>query len=324
MTRILITGSSGFIGTNMIEYLLKRGHTDLLGVDVLPPKVHDHRHLWTQCDLLEKEHLCRVVRDFGATHVIHLAGRTDMDGKSVDDYAANHIGTEIMIDAIRNASSVRQVIFTSSQFVVGPGKLPSDEFDFRPHTIYGQSKVLSEQAVRKAELACVWTIVRPTNVWGKWHPRYPNEFWRVLKKGRYVHPGGKGVTRCYAYVGNVVEQLYTILNSEPDKVNREMFYVGDAPIDLLDWTNAFSMELVGKPVRVVPRPVVRAIAKIGDGIIAAGGKFPIYTTRYQSMTQDYITPMHKTFECLGNPRIRLKEGVKDTVSWLRSQGEFWR
>ena len=61
------------------------------------------------------------------------------------------------------------------------------------------------------------------------------------------------------YVGNVVEELYNILNSEPDKVNREMFYVGDAPIDLLDWTNAFSMELVGTPVRVVvPQRSIRS------------------------------------------------------------------
>ena len=324
MSRILITGSSGFIGTNMVEYLLERGHTKLLCLDVRPPKLDDHRELWTECDLLEKENLCRVVREFEATHVIHLGGRTDMDGKSVEDYSSNHVGTENMVDAIRNSPSIEQVIFTSSQFVVGPGRLPSDEFDFRPHTIYGQSKVLSEKSVRNAELACVWTIVRPTNVWGKWHPRYPNEFWRVLKQGRYVHPGGKGVIRCYAYIGNVVEQLYAILNSPPEKVDREVFYVGDAPMDLLDWTNAFSMEMVGKPVRVVPRPVVRAIAKVGDGIIAAGGKFPIFTSRYQSMTQDYITPMDKTFERLGNPRIGLEEGVKDTVTWLRSQGEFWR
>jgi len=57
----------------------------------------------------------------------------------------------------------------------------------------------------------------------------------------------------------VVEELYNILNSEFDKVNREMFYVGDAPIDLLDWTNAFSMELVGTPVRVVvPQRSIRS------------------------------------------------------------------
>ena len=324
MKRILVTGSSGFIGTNMVEHLLKQGCTKLLAIDVHPPKVTDHQRFWKRCDVMDKDDLGATLREFRATQVIHLAGRTDMEGKSVEEYAANHVGTENMIAAIRKAPSVERVIFTSSQFVVGPGEMPSSESDFRPHTIYGQSKVLSEQAVRKADLPCVWTIVRPTNVWGKWHPRYPNEFWRVLKQGRYVHPGGKAVTRCYAYVGNVVEQLCTILNSEPGKVDREVFYVGDAPIDIYDWTNAFSMELVGKPVRVVPRPVLRAIAKVGDGVIAAGGKFPIFTSRYQSMTEDYVTPMDKTFERLGSPSIGLSQGVKETVSWLRSQGDFWR
>jgi nucleoside-diphosphate-sugar epimerase len=324
MIRIAVTGGSGFIGTNMIEYLLKDGDIDLLSLDVRPPKEAAHQRFWTKCDILDKDQLTRTLQEFKPTHIIHFAGRTDMDGKSEEDYAANHVGTENLIAAIQTLPTVERVIFTSSQFVVGPGKLPTSDSEFRPHTIYGQSKVLSEQAIRKAELSCIWTIVRPTNVWGKWHPRYPNEFWRVLKQGRYVHPGGKGVTRCYAYVGNVVEQVSTILAAPPEVIDREVFYVGDAPIDLWDWTNAFSMELVGGPVKVVPRPVVRVIAKVGDGIIAVGGKFPIFTSRYQSMTQDYVTPMEKTFERLGTPRIGLVKGVKETVEWLRTQDEFWR
>jgi hypothetical protein len=125
-------------------------------------------------------------------------------------------------------------------------------------------------------------------------------------------------------VGNVVEQVFSILAASPETVDKRVFYVGDPPIDLWDWTNAFSLELVGRPVRVVPRPLVRAIARIGDAVIALGGKFPIFTSRYRSMTEDYVTPMQRTFDCLGMPRVGLIEGVKETVCWLQSQGEFWR
>jgi len=258
------------------------------------------------------------------TQIIHLAGRTDMEGKTVDDYAANHVATGNLVAAIRYLPSVERAIFTSSQFVVGPGPLPASDVEFRPHTIYGQSKAKSEQVIRDADLPCIWTIVRPTNVWGKWHPRYPNEFWRVLKQGRYVHPGRKGVVRSYAYVGTVVQQLRAILMASPDAVHRELFYVGDAPIDLLDWTNAFSMELVGRPVRVVPRPIVHCMAKVGDAVIAFGGNFPIFTSRYSSMTEEYLTPMQKTLDRLGVPSVDLAEGVKETVTWLRSQGDSWQ
>jgi nucleoside-diphosphate-sugar epimerase len=242
----------------------------------------------------------------------------------VDDYAANHIGTRNVITAIQNISSVEKAVFTSSQFVVGPGAPPEHEEEFRPHTIYGESKILSERAVREAELLCSWTIIRPTNIWGRWHPRYPNEFWRVLKQGRYFHPGGSPVIRCYGYVGNVVEQVLTILGRRDGKLDRRVIYVGDAPIDLHDWTNAFSLCLTGKPVRVVPRPLVKALAKFGDVVQGCGGKFPIYSSRFHSMTEDYVTPMDATFDVLGPSRISLEEGVRETVDWLRSEDESWR
>jgi nucleoside-diphosphate-sugar epimerase len=208
--------------------------------------------------------------------------------------------------------------------VVGPGILPEDDFDFRPHTIYGQSKVLSEKAIRAAELQCTWTIIRPTNIWGKWHPRYPFEFWRVVKDGRYVHPGGERVVRCYGYVGNVVHQIQTILAARPATVHHRVFYVGDPPIDLFEWANAFSLELTGSEVRVVPRLILMALAKVGDAVNAIGGKFPIFSSRYRSMTESYITPMQPTFEALGQPPISLSEGVRETGKWLRELAPHWR
>jgi hypothetical protein len=131
------------------------------------------------------------------------------------------------------------------------------------------------------------------------------------------------VQRCYGYVGTIVKQIQTILESSPDVVDRNVFYVGDAPIDLLDWTNAFSLELTGRPVQVVPRPILRTLALGGDIVIACGGSFPIFTSRYRSMTEDYVTPMQKTFERLGSSGISLEQGVKETATWLRTTGTFW-
>ena len=323
MRRIAVTGSSGFIGTNVVEALARREDVELLGLDLAEPRDETQRRYWKKCDLLEVEELRAALKEFQPTEVVHLGGRTDMFGKELKDYAANHVGTENLIAVLQGLGSVERVVFTSSQFVVGPGALPTSDTEFRPHTIYGESKVKSEEAVRAAELDFVWTIIRPTNIWGKWHPRYPNEFWKVLKQGRYVHPGGRSVRRCYGYVGTIVEQIETILTSAPEVVDRSVFYVGDAPMDLLDWTNAFSLELTGKPVHVVPRPVLRTLAFGGDVVIACGGRFPIFSSRYRSMTEDYVTPMEKTFERLGTPRISLEQGVRETAVWLRSTGSFW-
>jgi nucleoside-diphosphate-sugar epimerase len=245
-----------------------------------------------------------------------------MEGKTVEDYAVNSQGTKNVAHAVKVTSSVARVIFTSTQYVVGPGALPAHDQDFRPHTIYGESKVLSEKAVRSANLSCVWTIVRPTNIWGSWHPRYAREFWLVLKKGLYLHPGPQPVIRSYGYVGNVVLQLERILRSAENSVNGKVFYVGDESINLLEWVNAFSTELTGRKVRVLPRAFLRFLAWVGDSVIALGGRFPIFSSRFRSMTEDYQTPISETFTVLGKPEIPLREGVRETVSWLRTLDEF--
>jgi nucleoside-diphosphate-sugar epimerase len=321
--RLLITGGSGFIGANLILEIDRRGGYEVLNLDVAQPKFASTTAKYRRCDLMDRPAVEQSFAEFQPTHVVNLAGRTDMFGAMVDDYAANHIGTQNVIAAIRQTPSVENIVFTSSQFVVGPGRLPDCDEDYRPHTIYGQSKVETEKAIRRANLSVSWTIIRPTNIWGRWHPRYPREFWRVLKQGRYVHPGGPPVTRCYGYVGNILDQVLTILAREDGSLNGKTFYVGDPPIDIYEWTNAFSLELTGKPVRVMPRPVLLAMAKAGDLVIKFGGNFPIYTSRFRSMTEDYVTPMDPTYAALGPPRISMKEGVHETAEWLRTEGAFW-
>ncbi len=322
--RLLVTGGSGFIGANFIrEAQACDPEAAILNLDTARSKDASNEHLRQGCDVLDREALARQMQMFAPTHVLHFAARTDVLGKTVGDYLANHVGTANVIAAIQGTPSVRNAIFTSSQFVVGPGELPRDDEDFRPHTVYGQTKVLGEQAVRAADLHCAWTIIRPTNVWGRWHPRYPTEFWRVLKQGRYFHPGGRRVMRCYAYVDNVVKQTWQLMDRDDGAFDRQVFYVGDDPIDLLDWTNAFSRELTGRPVRVVPSSLLRAVGKVGDVIIAAGGRFPLFSSRFRSMTEDYMTPMAPTFAALGPSPVGLEQGVKDTVAWLRSEDPFW-
>jgi nucleoside-diphosphate-sugar epimerase len=261
----------------------------------------------------------RIFDEIRPRYVVHLAARTDMGGKTVEDYSLNSVGTQHVVDAILESGSVERAVFVSTQFVVGPGALPKDDVDFRPHTIYGESKVLAEKAVRNGNLPCVWTIVRPTNIWGSWHPRYPTEFWRVVDRGLYFHPGSKPVIRSYGYVGNVVRQIGTILEKPAELVNQKVFYVGDPPIELLKWVNAFSVQLKGHEAYVIPQGMLRMLAWVGDGLVKMGLKFPIYSSRLRSMTENYPTPMEPTFAVLGPPTKSLEEGVKETVEWFRTQ-----
>jgi nucleoside-diphosphate-sugar epimerase len=317
---IVVTGSSGFIGTHLVDALELHPGLRIVNLDLEPPRKKSHLRYWVRCDIMQAAELQQIVADLSPNFVVHLAARTDMEGKTVDDYATNHVGTQNVVAAIASSTVIERAIFVSTQFVVGPGPLPRHDLDFRAHTIYGESKVLAELAIRNGKLECTWTIVRPTNVWGSWHPRYPREFWKVLQSGLYFHPGSKPVTRSYGYVGNVVGQMCAIFEAPSENVNQRVFYVGDPPIKLLDWVNAFSIQLTGHRARVIPQSLLRLLAWTGDCLVAVGVNFPIFSSRLRNMTEDYPTPMEPTYALLGPPMTSLEDGVRETVEWLRTTG----
>jgi GlcNAc-P-P-Und epimerase len=319
--RVLVTGGSGFIGTNLLLRLLS-GPAVILNLDLKPPPVEGLRSSWSCCDITDDAATRRAIVDFGPHYVLHLAGRTDVVGKTLADYAANTVGSRNVVEACRACGAIERFILTSSQFVCGPGPLPASDVDFRPHTIYGESKVVAERELRVLDPRFVWSIIRPTNVWGAFHPRYPLEFWRVLRRGLYLHPAGPQVIRSYAYVGNVVEQTLALLGAPPESVNRRVFYVGDPPDELIKWVDAFALALTGRRVRKVPIAALKMIALMGDFVEAMIGRAPLTSSRLRSMTEDYVTPMDGTFALLGPPHFSVDEGIVATMAWLRTLPEF--
>ncbi|MEO8589858.1 MAG: NAD(P)-dependent oxidoreductase [Flavobacteriales bacterium] len=319
--RLLVTGGSGFIGTNLMALYIERG-IPLLNLDWNPPLDPGHRSWWRKVDIMDARALEDSFRDFQPTHVVHLAARTDTDEKvDVDAYRQNHEGTRILLDVVKRSAAVQHIIVTSTQFVCEAGYQPQHDLDFKPFTVYGESKRRTEMITREAGLPCAWTIIRPTTIWGPWSLRYRDVMFRIMRKGLYFHPGKGKVVRSYGYVGNVVWQIDRMLTAPLEKISGKVFYVGDQPIDLKVWVEAVSRNLIGKPVRYIPTGLIRAIALFGDALKTLRIPFPITTGRFRSMTSDYITPMDRTIEAFGEAPYGLEEGVKETVKWYDGGSE---
>jgi nucleoside-diphosphate-sugar epimerase len=119
----------------------------------------------------------------------------------------------------------------------------------------------------------------------------------------------------------VVWQVHRILTVPRDVVDQRVFYVGDRPFDLKAWVEVVSRELTGKPVRYIPTFLIRGMAICGDLLKAVGLPFPITSGRFRSMTSDYITPMDRTIEALGEAPFSIEAGVKEMVHWYDSGSE---
>lgn len=315
--KILITGGSGFIGTNFIELLLDKENFEFINIDKCKPINPRHQQYWKNCNILHYDKLERIFHEFMPSHIVHLAARADTDGMSLNDYEDNTLGTENIIKVCQNTSSVKKLIITSTQYVFRPGdRKPRHEVDFDPHTVYGMSKVLNELYIRYVNPSFEWLVIRPTNIWGPWHLRYRDQFLKSIYQGTYLHPSKTDVIKSYGFVGNVAEQIHQLLVRNDLPPDKKVYYVGDKPIELFSWVDSFSRHLKGKPVRVVNHRLIKNIALVGDILKGLNINFPLISSRYNNMVSNYITDMDDTFKYLGNSKYNLESGVKITLDWL--------
>ena len=318
--RLFITGGSGFIGTNVIEFYQSVCNIEIFNYDIVAPLNSEHAEYYHQGDIMNYNALYGAIDIFKPTHLLHLAARTECV-ENVDletEFAVNIKGTQNVLDATMLCDSLQRVIITSSQYVCGANNFPEDMDDYAPATLYGQSKVITEQKTKATNIPSTWTIIRPTNVWGPWHMRYKREAWKVMKKGFYIHSGGKAVIRCYVYVGNVIEYINKIFTAAPSDIHKKTFYLTDPPADIYEWANGFNKAFTGKNARRIPRPILKTIAFFGELITKLGGRFPLTLSRYHSMTTDYLCPTKQTYDTLGEPVVSLKAGVQETVKWINA------
>ena len=217
--KLIITGGSGFIGTNAVEHFSK--HFEVINIDHQKPQIEEHMKYWRNVDLLDYHSLSKTIQDFNPDYILHLAARTDLMGETLDDYSANTIGVDNLLKAVKELKNLKKILVTSSMLVCHVGYIPKDQFDYSATTLYGKSKVETEKLTWNADLQCDWALLRPTSIWGPWfHEPYRN-FFNMVKKRAYFHIGHKGCTKTYGYIGNSIYQIEHILMADTNDRNNK-------------------------------------------------------------------------------------------------------
>lgn len=324
--RILITGGSGFIGTNLVSSLVS-GDSDILSCDINEPQCQSHKKVFHRLDILDKSLLADTFKKFAPTDVIHLAARTDLHEKNnINSYLTNTEGVQNMVDVISGQPSVQRCMFTSSRLVCPIDYTPKSFDDYCPNTLYGHSKVTGEKIVKNSMTMNIsWCIARPTSVWGPWScvPNNPyGKFFQMVIKGRYFHPGIVDPPRSYGYVGNTVFQINKILDAMPEQIHKKVFYLSDYQIfTIRKWADSISLKLRNKKIKTIPEPLVRCMAWTGDLMKICGCKEPPFSSfRLRNMRADSTGIDIKPTELLTGPLpYSMEQGVEQTIAWLKSQ-----
>jgi nucleoside-diphosphate-sugar epimerase len=158
MTRILVTGCAGFIGSHLTEALLRSGH-QVIGIDCLtdyyPPEAKrrnmssfasNNDFTFLRKDILNMD-LKQVVKD--ADFVFHMAAQPGVRaswGESFSIYTRNNIlATQNLLEACKG-SGIKRFVFSSSSSVYGDVKeMPiREDSPARPVSPYGVTKLAAE------------------------------------------------------------------------------------------------------------------------------------------------------------------------------------
>lgn len=317
--KILVTGGSGFIGTNLISYFIANGD-NVLNIDIKSPRNQAHMNYWEKVDILDEVGLQKSIKKFQPDVIIHMAARTDLAGKSLDEYLPNTVGVSNLLSAVKKLSSLKRLIFASSRLVCRIGYQPKNEFDYCPTTPYGESKVVGEKIVREGadQISCPWVIVRPTSIWGPWFDTPYKEFFLSVLNSRYVHPAGKRIRKSFGYVGNSVYIIDKILQCDETNIDKKTLYLSDyPPIEVKAWADLI-LKLSGKTSQFeVPLFVMKMAALFGDFLQILGWKNPPLTSfRLNNLLTEMLHDTTEIEVICGDLPYSLEESVKQTLAWL--------
>ena len=316
MIKVLITGGSGFIGTNLIDYYITIGY-QVYNIDIVKPRKIEHSQFWYNVDLLDQDTLTSTIKEILPNLIFHMAARTDLKGNNINNYSANTIGLKNLIYAMNKIDSINFVVFTSSMLVCAPGYKPKNNFDYSPQNPYGESKVIGENLVRNSNFKFPWVIVRPTSIWGPWFGEpYYNFFELILNNRFYKTNSFKIKRKTFGYVYNLIVYLDHLVHDNNLHKN-DIVYFGDFELSITEFAHSIEKnKLSNSKIKSVPFWLYQSGAIFGDFLNLFKIKFPLTSFRLNNLTSENIILNNRdSIESLNNKYKSFDDGINETIIW---------
>lgn len=299
MTKVAVTGFTGFVGTNLLAYIRDHG-SEAIGID------------------LRNSTNTSVLNFNGFDAIVHLAGKAHDLKKSIDNEEYYRVNTELTIQVFEAflLSNAKTFIFLSSVKAIADvveGILTEDAIP-NPVTHYGKSKLLAEQFIEQYISTSDRKIyvLRPSMIHGPGNKGNLNLLYNLVKLGLPYPLGSFNNKRsflsienlCFVIVAlirsnNVPSDYYNICDNEPLSTNEIVTLIGRG---------------INKESRIIrlPKRLVYFIAKMGDAF-----RLPLTTERLAKLTENYIIDNSRLMKFLQEKLpVTSSDGIVRTVKNL--------
>jgi dTDP-glucose 4,6-dehydratase len=317
--RVLVTGGAGFIPSNFIRHLLAHTPYEVVSLDALTyagnvenlAEVMSHERLsFVHGDIRDAELVHEVVANVDV--IVNAAAESHVE-KSIRDGGSEFVrtnveGTQILLDAIRDAPVERFILISSSEVYGTAEAAPMDEeHPLNPRSPYAATKAgadrLAYSYVVTYELPIV--IVRPFNNYGpRQHPEkvVPRFITQALADEPLTVHGDGHATRDWLYVDDDAEAIVAAIEAPIDDVAGEVINIATGLDISVDAIADSVLDLLGKP---------RSLKQHID-------ERPGQVDRHIGSTE-------KAERLLGwRARTTFEEGLERTVAWYRENGAWWK
>lgn len=319
MKRILITGGAGFIGSNLVQYLLnKYPDYKIIVLDALtyagsisnfPESVKNNNNfVFWQGNVNNSEMVSELVQE--ADVVIHMAAESHVARSIYDNrtfFETDVIGTQVVANAVVHHPVERFIHISSSEVYGTALASPMDEdHPLNPMSPYASAKAGADRLVysymKTYDIPAV--IVRPFNNYGpKQHlekviPRFITS--AIMGQPLTIHGDGKS-SRDWLYVEDHCRALDEFIHCDLDKIKGKVFNIGTG-IDI----------------------TIEQIAEIILYNLKKPRSLASHVEDRQGQVKRHISSVGKISEALSfKPATKFEDGILKTIEWYANNRQWW-
>jgi nucleoside-diphosphate-sugar epimerase len=322
---VLVTGATGFVGSNLVEALLRRGYS----VTCLVRNSSNTRSLQKPNvrlvigELNDPESLRIAAQGIQAAY--HVAGLIKA-AKREQYFRVNQMGTRLLMEVLAETNpGLSRFVHISSLAAAGPStgdRGLTEEEKTNPVSWYGESKLRSEEEVLRFSKNFPVTILRPSAVYGP-QDRETLLIFRMIQRGCLLTPGRFIRRFSLIHVDDLTDAC--IKAGESSSPSGEVYFISRPEVYTWEDVGRTIAQKLGERYRRLAFPQWMAVAIGLAGDLWAGATGLPATLNSQKVKEllqpSWVCNPSKAKAALGFcASIDLDSGMNETVRWYKSQG----